>query len=263
MEPYKLKLLLVLVGFFAVVGLPLWWMARRSGRQQARERQEELTAFANNVGGTVADAGGDVLPWSADLASPFLGDHDGVMAMLTTANGPRFDYALEFERNGWRVRVCEASVELRRVNSPNATHTEHRIEVATADHPAPLKIVIGSYARGRRFKKWAAEMPRTVAGRERPLWTQSHLPELADHPHLVFTSDLPAAAEMLNEQVVAWMRAHADGKLLQHLTFEAGIVHTSASGRIEEQSVLDKVDALLDLLDRMPGARPAHPAATA
>ncbi|NKE60417.1 hypothetical protein FXN61_27950 [Lentzea sp. PSKA42] len=141
------------------------------------------------------------------------------------------------------------------------THHEHRIEVATADL-VPLKIVVGRWAEGKRFRKWAAQAPQTVAGQEQPLWMELRLPESADHKHLAFTNDLVEADGVLNAQVVAWLQAHADGELFQHLTFEGGVVYTSAHGQIDGESVLRRVDALVDLLDRMPGARPRHPAAT-
>lgn len=259
MEPYKLKLLLVLVGFLAVVGLPLLWLSWRKGKQQALERGEELATFANNVGGTVADAGGHVLPWSVALEPPFLGEHEGAMAMVTVASGPQFVHALEFERNGWAVRVCEATVEVRNLNATDnaSTRDEHRIEVATAEL-VPMKIVVGRGTERGLLRKWAARMPRTVAEQERPLWMELNLPETAGH--LAFTSDLPQAGEVLNGHVAAWLHAHADGTSFSHLTFEAGVVHSSLGGPIDERSVLRRVDALLDLLDRIPGSRPARPA---
>lgn len=259
MEPYKWKLLLLLLGL-ALLFTPLWWWSWRKNRQEALEHEDKLAAFANKVGATVTDASGDVLPWSAGLASPFLGEHDGVMGMISSAGGPQFDYALEFERNGWRVRVCEASVEVRTATTAGNTVTdyEHRIEVATSEL-VPLKIVTGHWAQGRRFRKWAAEMPQSVADQERPLWMELRLAEAVDQAHLAFTSDLVEADAVLSPQVAGWLQAQADGQLFRHLTFEAGIVYTTADGQIDEESVLSRVDALLDLLGHLPGVRPRNP----
>jgi hypothetical protein len=260
MEPYKWKLLLLLVGI-ALLFAPLWWWSRRKNRQEALEHEDGLAAFANKVGGTVTDASGDVLPWSAGLAPPFYGEHDGVMGLVSSAGGPQFDYALEFERNGWRVRVCEASVEVRTATTSGntVTHHEHRIEVLTAV-PVPLKIVVGGGAHRGLIRKWAEKASRAVEGQERPPWVELQLPELSGH--LAFTSDLVEAAAVVNHQVAAWLQGQADGTLFRQLGFEAGIVYTTADGQIDEESVLRRVDALLDLLDRIPGARPMHPAAT-
>lgn len=253
MEPYKWKLLLLLVGL-ALLFAPLWWWSWRKNRQEALEHEDQLAAFANNVSGTVSDASGDVLPWSAGLASPFLGEHDGVMGLVSSAGGPQFDYALEFERNGRRVRVCEASVEVRTATTSGntVTHHEHRIEVLTANL-VPLKIVIGGATGRGLLAKWAAEPSKDVEGQERPRWTELRLPELSGH--LAYTSDLAAAAAVLNPQVVAWLQGQGDGMLFRQLGLEAGIVHATAYGQIDEESVLRIVDALLDLLDRIPGSQ--------
>ncbi len=262
MEPYKWKLLLLLVGL-GLLFAPLWWWSWRKTRQEEVAHEDGLAVFADKVGATVTDARGDVLPWSAGLASAFLGEHDGVMGLVSSAGGPRFDYAIEFERNGWQVRVCEASVEVRTATTAGntVTHHEHRIEVATADL-VPLKIVIARWTEGKRFPKWAAETPRTVAGREQPLWMELRLPESAGHEHVAYTSDLVEADAVLTPQVVAWLEEQAGGELFRNLTFEAGILYTAADGQITEDSVLSRVDALLDLLGRIPGARPRHAAAT-
>ncbi|MGW6936319.1 hypothetical protein ACWGE0_40100 [Lentzea sp. NPDC054927] len=256
MEPYKLKLLLLLVGLVALFS-PLWWWSWRKSRQEVNEHEDALAAFAGNVSGSVADASGDVLPWSAALAPPFMGEHGGALGLLTSAGGPRFDYALEFERNGWRVRVCEASVEVRTVTTAGntVTHYEHRIEVATSDL-VPLKIVIGGGAGRGLFTRWAAEPSR--AGESR-LWMELRLPELSGH--LAYTSDLPEAGAVVNDHVAEWLRTQADEQLFWFIGWEGGIVHTTVHGQIEEESVLRRVDALIGLLDRMPGARPRHPAA--
>ncbi|MEV6244225.1 hypothetical protein [Lentzea sp. NPDC051838] len=259
MEPYKWKLLLLLLGL-ALLFAPLWWWSWRKNRQEVLEHEDALAAFANEAGGTVSDASGDVLPWSAGLASPFLGEHDGLMGLVSSAGGPQFDYALEFVRNGWRIRVCEASVEVRTATTSGntVTHHEHRIEVLTSDL-VPLKIVVGGGAGRGLLAKWAAEPTRAVEGRERPLWMELRLPELSGH--LTYTSDLPAAGAVVNGQVVAWLQDHARRELIRQLGFEAGIVYTTAHGQIDVETMLHRVDELLDLLGRMPGVRPRHPAA--
>ena len=255
MEPYKWKLLLLLVGI-ALLFAPLWWWSWRKNRQEALEHEDTLAAFADKVGGTLSDASGDALPWSAGLSSPFLGEHDGLMGLVSSAGGPQFDYALEFERNGRRVRVCEASVEVRTAATSGNTVTdhEHRIEVLTADL-VPLKIVIGGSSGRGLLTKWAEKPSRVVEGQERPMWAEARLPELSGH--LAFTSDLAEAAAVVNPQVVAWLRDHANGNLFRQLGFEAGIVYTTVDGQIDVESLLHRVDALLDLLDRIPGSQRA------
>ncbi|SEQ29545.1 hypothetical protein SAMN05216188_102680 [Lentzea xinjiangensis] len=45
------------------------------------------------------------------------------------------------------------------------------------------------------------------------------------------------------------------------LTFEAGVVYTVLGNQISRDDLVVVVDTICGLLDRMPGARPRHPAA--
>lgn len=239
------------------LGLLLKYFLWRSDQKDAAEHADEIAVFAQKIGGKVTE---DPSPWSADLAPAFVGEHDGVMGLLNVASGPQFDNALEFERDGWLVRVSEATAEVRSASSDGTnTDYEFRVEVATAD-VVPMKIVIGRYAEFKHQRKWAAGMPQSVAGQERPLWMELSPPESADHAHLVFTSDLVEADGLLNAQAIAWLQGH-DVKELVRVTFEAGIAYTSVGMELKEKYVLPVVDELVDLLNRIPGARPQHQAA--
>ncbi|MEU0882909.1 hypothetical protein ABZ345_30240 [Lentzea sp. NPDC005914] len=132
------------------------------------------------------------------------------------------------------------------------TAQEVRVEVATADL-VPLKIVrrmhSGSAAQERN---WAGEMPATVARHEDPLWMELKLPASVDHAFVAFTSDLAEAAVVLNHQFLELLLAEMQ---LRNLTFESGIAYTTLEGPILPRVVLQTVDSITGLLDRVPGSQ--------
>ncbi|WP_330271447.1 hypothetical protein OG205_30650 [Lentzea sp. NBC_00516] len=190
-------------------------------------------------------------PWSADLTRAMASQYGTVLKWLGRASGSSFDHALDFSRNGWRVRVSEASME---VASSIGTRTaqETRIEVATAGL-VPLKITqaFGGGLGGR----WAGEMPRTVESEDRPLWMPLRLPVSVDHAYVAFTSDLVGAAHVFNPDVVAWLLAQTKQHELHNLCLESGIAYTVIDGPILPQFLLRKVDAIIDLLSLVPGSQ--------
>lgn len=222
----RLWLFVFCVGVLAAVA---YGLVLRGRRKAERARLAELTEFAESLGGTAADRRTGARPWS----------------------GSSFDHALDFSRNGWRVRVSEASME---VASSIGTRTaqETRIEVATADL-VPLKITqaFGGGLGGR----WAGEMPRTVESEDRPLWMPLRLPVSVDHAYVAFTSDLVGAAHVFNPDVVAWLLAQTKQHELHNLCLESGIAYTVIDGPILPRFLLRKVDAIIDLLSLVPGSQ--------
>jgi hypothetical protein len=251
----------------SLLGLLFWWRWR-SDRKEESEHTDALAAFADSVGGRVADPA-DVHAWSAELLPPMKNDTDGVSGWLGTVRPPRFEAALDFRRGNWPVRVTEASME-KANSSSSATKYQHRIEVATALVP-PMKIgrrILVDF-RGRplapdraRAAGPAAEAPITVA-REQRQWLPTRLPDPLDREFEVFTIDPGAVVRAFTPQVVEWILGQAgDNPFVSAmpllLTFEAGLVYTTSPQRIDPDHVLPKVDLILGLLDRM-GVAPGRP----
>lgn len=259
MEPWKLKLGLLVLILVALFALMFWWRWR-ADRKEALDHAAELAKFAASMGGTLTAASA----WSADLRRPFAQEHGNVLGWLRRASEARFDHALDFDRHGWRVRVTEASIELNSASTQDkvVTHVEHRIEVATASL-VPLKLVSSSWAGGSGARRWAGEMPQTVAAGRQPQWQELRLPAGADRLFLAFTVDPHRAAAMFTPAAVERLLGESRAANLRPLTVEAGIAYSVAGGQIDPKVVLQTVDAITGLLERIPGARPAHPEVTA
>ncbi|MFJ8964452.1 hypothetical protein ACIRG5_34170 [Lentzea sp. NPDC102401] len=226
----RLWLFVLCVGVLAAVA---YGLVLRGRRKAEHARLVELTEFAESLGGTAADRRTGARPWSADLTRAMASQYGTVLKWLGRASGSSFDYALDFSRNGWRVRVSEASMEVA-TSTSTRTAQETRIEVATADL-VPLKITqsFGGGLGGR----WAREMPRTVESEDRPLWMPLRLPVSVDHAYVAFTSDLVGAAHVFNP------------------CLESGIAYTVLDGPIHPRFLSRKVDAIIDLLSLVPGSQ--------
>jgi hypothetical protein len=267
MDDIWLELAPLIAIIAALFGLGYWWNWRRT-RKQELAHADGLTALAASLGGRVADPA-DVHAWSAGLLPPMQSDTDGVSGLLGTVRPPRFDSALDFRRGNWSVRVTEASME-KANSSSSATKYEHRIEVATSLVP-PMKIsrrllvdYLGRPVQAHQVQDAGApaEAPQTAV-REQRQWLPVRLPEQLDREFTVFTTDPAAVARAFTPQAVEWMLGQAGANPFQSampllLTFEAGLVFTTAPQRIDPAQVMAKVDVILGLLDRM-GVAPAHP----
>ncbi|GLY55273.1 hypothetical protein [Lentzea sp. NBRC 102530] len=243
----NLALLVAFLGALVALGYAL---IRRGRRKAERARRAELSEFAASVGGTLVDEGGDVRPWSADLERAMDDEYGTLVKWLGRASGANFNYALDFSRNGWHVRVTEASMEIVSSVGTNTTY-ETRIEVATADLVA-LKItqVYG----GGLGSRWAGEMPVSVEREDRPLWMPLRLPLSISHAFVAYASDLSAAADFFNEDVVEWLLRQTRQHELPNLCIEAGVAYCVVDGPILPQFVVRKVDAIVDLLSLVPGS---------
>lgn len=255
MEPWKLKLGLLVLILVALTAL-VFWLRWRADRKDALDHAASLAEFAASVGGTATDASGNVSAWSAGLLRPFAHEYGDVISWLHRASDGRFDHALEFDRHGWRVRVTEASIELNSASTPGnvVTHHEHRIEVA-ASGLVPLKIAAPD--RG----KWAGEPPQSLVGSSQP-WQQLRLPAAVQQAYVACTSDPHAAAALFTTAVTDRLLGESRMGDLRPLTFEAGIAYSVAAGQIDPKHLLRQVDAVIGLLERMPGVRPSQPAPT-
>lgn len=243
------------------IGL-LFWSQWRSARKEQHEHVEALTALAARLGGTVSHAE-NATAWSAELLRPFKNDTGGFINWLGTARRPRFEIALDFVRGPWRMRVTEASMK-QNISNGTRTFHEHRIEVTTAPLP-PVKLARRLYTDflGRRLKPGHVltegtavikEPPVTVAQRQSE-WQRFWLPEPGNSQYAVFTNDPAAANRMLNREVLEYLVENT-GALPFVLTFEDGLFYATMSGRIVPGALPKMLEAVLGLLERIPGAAP-------
>jgi hypothetical protein len=259
MEQWKLKLGLLVLILVALAALA-FWLKSRMDRKQALDHAGELGKFVAGLGGTLTVAPA----WSADLRRPFAQEHGSVLGWLRRASEAQFDHALDFERLGWRVRVTEASIELNSASTQDkvVTHVEHRIEVATAGL-VPLKLVSSSWGGGDGARTWVAKVPQSVASSPQPQWHELRLPAGLDQMYLAATADPHRATAMVTPAVVERLQGESQMGNLRTLTVEAGIAYTVEVGPIEPKAVLQTVDAIIGLLERIPGVQPRSSAPTA
>ncbi|MFD7656488.1 hypothetical protein ACFV4N_21165 [Actinosynnema sp. NPDC059797] len=268
---YVLDLAPLIAIILALVGL-LGWSMWRKERKAQREHADALAALADALGGKVVGPT-EARAWSADLLPPMKNDTEGFFGWLGTVRRPRFETALDFRRGNWSVRVSEASMK-QATSTSAAVFYEHRIEVATSPLPA-VKICrrLHEGFMGRPLTPAqaqavgpAGEAPLTVT-REQRQWSRVALPQPADHEFTVFSTDPAAVTRVFTPQVAEWLVTEAGPNPFQSpmpilLTLEAGFAYATASGRIDPDQVLARIDVILCLLDRL-GARPADPPATA
>jgi hypothetical protein len=245
-----------------------WWHFR--GHAKRREAQiAALTPLAQRIGGRVLGPD-EAAMWTAELCKPFWNEFS-----VALRSKRQFDLSLDFRRGPWHVRVTEASVRYDVRGFGVRWLQEHRIEIATA-RLAPLKV--------RRPTKYDVNNGQPLSpSRLESEWTQivSCEPETAkqadaqwvpvpllppmDQEFSAYGSDPAAAARELNFGALHWI-IDQDGSLPAYakglsLTFESGFVYLVVHDHIYPDDLMDVVDTICGLLDRMPGARPRHPAA--
>ncbi|MDX8143722.1 hypothetical protein SK854_16465 [Lentzea sp. BCCO 10_0061] len=242
-------------------------------RNHAKARDAQiaaLTPLAQRLGGKVLgpDEAG---MWTADLRKPFENEFS-----IAFRSKRQFDLSLDFQRGQWHVRATEASV--RYDNRGLGVHWmhEHRIEIATA-RLAPLKVTrpnkysINSgqpLSPGQLEAVWKQIVgyePAT-AKRDGSEWLPVPLLPPMDQEFSAYGSDPAAAARELNFDALHWLLDHEEALPLwakgMSLTFESGFVYLVVFHPIHPDELMGVVDVIVGLLDRMPGARPRHPAAT-
>jgi hypothetical protein len=259
-------------GVIAFYAIRRWWQIRRHAGART-EQIARLTPLAAELGGTVTGPEG-ATAWSAELQRPM----ERVLSGLDRVDQrsiPRFDLALDFQRGPWHVRVSEASVRKALTGSDAVAYEqEHRIEVATV-RLAPMKILrplrfglsgpkSPKFMQQQRFEGWASEPPLTVE-REQREWLHIALMPPMDEEFYVYGTDVTAVQRNLGDEALKWLLSRQEGLPLmaQHLrlTFEGGLVHAVIADHIHPENIVFVVDTIVGLLDRMPDARPRHPAA--
>lgn len=254
----------------SAVAVRRWWQIRRNRKADA-DQALSLAPLAAELGGVVVGAD-RATAWSAKVRGPLSNHVSGFVDKMLQRSVPRFDLALDFPRGPWRVRVSQASMRQQKSRGVGRL-IEHRFEVATA-RLVPMRLTRRQHVdfRGRQvgpehLGAWLSARPLTVV-RSDGEWLPLRLPAGVDREFAVFGSDLSSTARAFNPEALDWLLARLEvlpplvGMFLS-LTFEDGVVYTTMRGPIDEATLLPVVDTIVGLLDRMPGVRPRHPAATA
>ena len=268
-KPWFLIWISCVIAFYAI---RRWWQIRKHARART-EQIARLTPLATELGGTVTGPEA-ATAWSAELQPPMERVLSG-MSRIDQRSIPRFDLALDFQRGPWHVRVSEASVRKALTGSDAVQYEqEHRIEVATA-RLAPMKILrpvrfglsglkSPKFMEQQRFEGWASEPPLTVE-REQREWHHVALMPSMDEEFYVYGTDVVAVQRNLDDEALKWLLSRQEGLPLmaQHmrLTVEGGLVYAVIADHIYPENLMYVVDTIVGLLDRMPDAKPRHPAA--
>ncbi|MFS8099836.1 hypothetical protein LFM09_22170 [Lentzea alba] len=264
LTPHFLIWLSVVIGF--LVGRR--WLHFRNHAKGRDAQIAALTPLAQRLGGKVLGPD-EAAMWTAELRKPFENEFS-----IALRSKRQFDLSLDFQRGAWHVRVTEASVRYDTRGFGVRWMQEHRIEVATA-RLAPIKTNRPSKynsdgspsSPGRLKDKWkefVSYKPTTVK-RDDAEWAPVPLLSPMDQEFSAYGSDPAAAARELNFDALHWLIEQEESLPIwakrMSLTFESGFVYLVVHDHIYPDDLMVVVDMIVGLLDRMPGARPRHPAA--
>jgi len=260
---------LIFLGLAVVFLVVRRWLQFRNHAKRRDEQIAVLTPLAQRLGGKVLgpDEAG---MWTADLLKPFENEFS-----IAFRSKRQFDLSLDFQRGQWHVRVTEASV--RYDNRGLGVHWkyEHRIEIATA-RLAPLKVTRPNkynvnngqpLSPGQLESAWKqiVSYEPTTAKSDGAEWRPVPLQPPMDQEFSAYGSDHAAAVRELSFDALHWLLDHEESLPLwakgMSLTFESGFVYLKVFRPIHPGELMGVVDIIVGLLDRMPGARPRHPAA--
>lgn len=262
----------------ATIGMIVFLVVRRYLHTRTHNRKRDaqiaaLTPLAQRLGGTVVGPEGAGM-WTAELKPPLEFNVGGIMRVAQRSKR-KFDLSMDFQRGPWHVRVTEASVRVDTRGFGVQIEQAHRIEVSTA-RMTPMKTVrLDKYGyNGKPLSPkqiddvrhgWVKGRPRS-AERNQLEWQHVPLLEPMDQEFSAYSTDPAAAVRELNFDALHWFIDREDelpvgAAQSMRLTFEEGYVYLEMSDHIFPDQLMGVVDTICGLLDRMPGARPRHPAA--
>lgn len=246
------------------------WLQFRGHGKRRDEQIAALTPLAQRLGGKVLGPG-EAAMWTAELCKPFWNQFS-----IAFRSKRQFDLSLDFQRGPWHVRVTEASIRYDSRGFGVRWLQEHRIEIATA-RLAPLKVTRPNkynvnngqpLSPGQLESEWkqvVGNRPES-AKQDGVQWLPVPLAPPMDQEFSAYGSDPAAAARELGFDALHWLIDREQGlpgwARRMSLTFEAGVVYLVVHDHIYPDDLMGVVDTICGLLDRMPGVRPRHPAAT-
>ncbi|GAA2691799.1 MULTISPECIES: hypothetical protein [Actinosynnema] len=258
--------LVVLGAWLTFVLLRRWWQFRKRGRDLA-ELATALAPLASARGGEVTGLGSQATPWSASVRPLLSGQRTRVYPWpfwLFQRSAFRSDLALDLRHGPWHVRVTESSVRMAQPRTIGVVWlVEHRIEVATSPLPPMSLLRLGDLPHHERMAH-AHEARLPVAG-ERDRDSRVPLDPPVDVEFSARGLDLASARSAFTAEALSWFAARTDAlpgpQQDVKWQFDSGFLYAVFEGPIDPATVLPVVDSALGLLDRVPHARPRHPAA--
>jgi hypothetical protein len=225
------------LSWFAVILLTLYILSllwpRWSSQRRLSKRSEDFRRYAAMTRGYVFHGSPQARPWTNGLRPPF-GRlvFRNFLERVNVHSDIRYEHALEFIRHGRRVRISEASIFVRRLNTSYFwDKIEHRVEIQALRAPTmwvtPLKR-----------SDWYDALPPVPL----PEPYASQMSIHSDAPDFVARA-LPAF------EVLARRKKH----LPYSFQVERGVLHYATSGPATEETVTLTVDALVAFLDRLCG----------
>ncbi|ACU38988.1 hypothetical protein KCV87_29620 [Actinosynnema pretiosum subsp. pretiosum] len=256
---------LVVMGVWLLFLFLRRWSQFRARERELTERAAALAPLASAHGGGVTGPGDQAAPWSASVRPPLLEQRARFVPFrLYQRSALRSDLALDLRRGPWHVRVTESSARAQRPGLFGVVWlVEHRVEVATSPLP-PMSLfrLVGLPHHERMAHAHEARLP--VAG-ERDRDSRVPLDPPADVEFSARGIDLASARSAFNQEALRWFAARTDALPgpARNVTwrFESGFLYAVFEGPVNPATVLPVVDSVLGLLDRVPHARPRHPAA--
>ncbi|MFD4644236.1 hypothetical protein ACFWN2_43480 [Lentzea sp. NPDC058436] len=245
------------------------WLQFRNHGKARDEQIAALTPLAQRLGGKVFGPG-EAAMWTGELRKPFENEFS-----IAFRSKRQFDLSMDFQRGPWHVRVTEASIRYDSRGFGVRWLQEHRIEIATA-RLAPLKVrrpnkysvnngqPLSPGQLASEWKQVVGNEPETAKQTD-AAWLPVPLAPPMDQEFSAYGSDPSTAARELNFDVLHWLIDQEDGLPSwakgMSLTFESGFVYLVVHDHIHPDDLMVVVDTICGALDRMPGARPRHPAA--
>ncbi|WP_086662498.1 hypothetical protein [Lentzea kentuckyensis] len=246
------------------------WLQFRSHGKRRDAQIAALTPLAQSLGGKVLGPD-EAAMWTAELCKPFRNEFS-----IAFRSKRQFDLSLDFQRGPWHVRVTEASIRYDARGFGVRWLHEHRIEIATAAL-APLKVIRPnkynvnngqplSPGQLESERKQIVGNPPESAKQDGVQWLPVPLAPPMDQEFSAYGCDPAAAARELGFDALHWLIDREQGLPGwaggMSLTFEAGFVYLVVHDQVRPDDLMGVVDTICGLLDRMPGVRPRHPAAT-
>jgi hypothetical protein len=266
LQPY----FLIVYGLVVVFLVVRRWLQIRNHEKARGEQILALTPLVSGLGGTVTGPEA-ATSWSAEV-QPLLANHvDGAFNKLFQRSKVRVDLTLDFQRGPWHVRVVEASVRMAVIGGRGVRYEqEHRIEVSTVLTP-PMRVIRPFQVSAQRMVEqrlngWVSRRPLTAKRSQADWHPVMVLPPVAEEFY-AYSTDPVGADRALNGEPLKWLQSRQDNMpmLAKHmgLTFESGLVYAVLYDHIYPDDLMYVVVTIVGMLDRMPGMRPRHPAASA
>lgn len=259
-----LEVILRLAAFVLIfIVAPIVFFSQRQRKRDQRRHEEhvnQLHYLAQRLSGRLSSDPEVTTPRSESLRPAFREAIEGsFVARANSRSIPRYDYAIDFQRRGWQVRVTEASMIKAGPNGSRTVH-EHRIDARTGVSPAltispvlpdtsfrTAGITVTTPDPNQQMFDEEAAQPRGNGQQWRPVQLSVPL----NGQLRAFAANAQFAELVFNAPAVEWI-VQGNGHLRHLIVLENGVLYAVGKDRIDTDSILATVDVLIGFLDRIP-----------